>query len=107
MASRYNKFRVNGSMLRLPLIKLSNKDSDYFEYYKRNVTTLDGLSYKYYDDPNYAWVIMMANQEYGSLEYNIPDGALLRIPYPLDDTLSDYEYRMTNLLKRYKLDNLV
>ena len=35
-------------------------------------------------------LIMQANPEYGSLEYQIPNGARLRIPYPLDATLMQY-----------------
>jgi hypothetical protein len=52
---------------------------------------LDIISYNYYNDPNYGWLILMANPEYGSMEYNIPDGALLRIPYPLGETIEDYK----------------
>jgi len=33
---------------------------------------------------------MQANPECGSLEFNIQDGTLLRIPYPLEATMSQY-----------------
>ena len=32
----------------------------------------------------------MANPELGNLEFEIPDGALVRIPYPLAMTLENY-----------------
>lgn len=102
--SRYNKFKVNGKMRRLPLVQLTKKESDYFETYKKNVTMLDGLSYKYYNDPNYVWVIMMANQEYGSMEYDIPDGAVLRIPFPLDVTIVDYNDKIQKLMTKYNFN---
>ena len=41
---------------------------------------------------------MMANPEYGSLEFNIPDGAVLRIPYPLNITIENYN----NAIEIYK-----
>ena len=33
---------------------------------------------------------MQANPQYGSLEFKIPHNALLRIPYPLDVVVSQY-----------------
>ena len=51
---------------------------------------LDKLSYEYYNSPDFGWLIMLANPEYGSIENFIPDGVVLRIPYPLDDTLNIY-----------------
>jgi hypothetical protein len=33
---------------------------------------------------------MQANPEYGSIENLIPDGVVLRVPFPLDETLSLY-----------------
>jgi hypothetical protein len=36
----------------------------------------------------------MANPEYGSMEFNIPNNAQIRIPYPLDMTIQEYEARI-------------
>ena len=62
----------------------------YYDYYKEGETRLDLLSYQYYEDPNYDWLIMQANPEYGYLEYQIPNGSKLRIPFPLESTLTQY-----------------
>jgi hypothetical protein len=43
-----------------------------------------------YGSPDYAWLIMQANPEYGSIENFIPDGVTLRIPFPLDVTINNY-----------------
>lgn len=48
------------------------------------------ISNTYYGDPNYDWLIMMANPEYGSMEFDIPDGTILRVPYPLKETIDNY-----------------
>ena len=70
------------------------KYSDYYEIYKQGVTRLDIISHTYYGNPNYDWLIMMANPEYGSMEFNIPNNAQIRIPYPLDMTIQEYEARI-------------
>jgi hypothetical protein len=87
---RYSKFRSNGTIKFVPFIPIKEKSTDLYDYYKEGETRLDLLSYQYYEDPNYDWLIMQANPEYGSLEYQIPNGAKLRIPYPLDATLMQY-----------------
>jgi hypothetical protein len=87
---RYYKFRKNGSILHVPYIEIPKRSTDYYTYYRVGKTRLDLLSYQYYGDANYDWLIMQANPEYGSLEFKIPDGARLRIPYPLDSVISQY-----------------
>lgn len=96
--SRYKSFIENGTIHLVPFIPIPNKNTDYYEYYELGKTRLDLLSYKYYNDPNYDWLIMQANPEYGSLEFNIPNKSLLRIPYPLDITMSTYY----SDIKKYK-----
>ena len=87
---RYNKFTMNGNSLIVPFIEIDKKDTDLYVYYKVGKTRLDLLSYQYYNDANYDWLILQANPQYGALEYKIPDGARLRIPYPLSTTLTKY-----------------
>lgn len=92
---RYKQFRVNGGVQTVPGITIDPKDTDYFEIYKLGQSRLDIISNDYYGDPNYDWLIMLANPEYGSLEYKIPDGATLRIPYPLSITLENYNNKIS------------
>lgn len=97
--NRYSKFiNDNGTMGLVPFIKIDKFPTDYYTYYKVGTTRMDTLSYDYYGDANYGWLILQANPEYGSLEYQIPNNALLRIPYPLDVALSCYN----NGIKQYK-----
>ncbi len=91
---RYTRFRVNGTIKIVPGITIDPKSSDYFETYTLGLSRLDIISSEYYGDPNYDWLIMLANPEYGSLEYNIPDGSVLRIPYPLSTTLENYNNKI-------------
>lgn len=100
---RYTKFRMNGDTLFPPFIRIPVKESDFYEIYERGKTRLDILSYNYYKDPDYAWLIMQANPEYGSLEFMIPDKAQIRIPYPLNVTISQYEQD----IEKYKMYNTI
>lgn len=62
---RYSKFRRDGNILHVPFIEIPARSTDYYTYYKAGQTRLDLLSYQYYSDPNYDWLIMQANPEYG------------------------------------------
>ena len=91
---RYKQFRINGHIEVVHGITIDPKDTDYFETYILGQSRLDIISNDYYGDPNYDWLIMLANPEYGSLEYKIPDGVTLRIPYPLSATLENYNNKI-------------
>lgn len=101
---RYNRFRINGQVLVPPFVKIRPKSTDFFETYHRGITRLDLVSYDYYGDPGYDWLILMANPDLGNLEFEIPDGALLRIPYPLDATIEGYNYDVNNYYKLYGIE---
>lgn len=101
---RYSKFRENGTIKIVPFIKISPKESDIIVTYERGVTRLDILSYKYYYNSNYGWLILQANPQYGSMEFLIPDKAELRIPYPLDLTLKQYNTDIDTYMKVNGLD---
>ena len=60
---------------------------------------MDNLSYRYYNDPNYGWLILQANPHLPSMEFNIPDGVILRIPYPLTTALKGYEKSVNKINK--------
>ncbi len=88
---RYQSFRENGQVKIIPYIKLNEGNEDVIIVYDKSKMRMDNLSYKYYGDSNYAWLIMMANAKYGSMEFEIPDGVYLRIPYPLATAINRYE----------------
>lgn len=96
--SRYKKFIKNGTIELVPFISIPKRNSDYYIRYKQDKMRMDILSSDYYNDPNYGWLILQANPEYGSLEYNIPNNSLIRIPYPLDIVLTQYQ----NDIDKYK-----
>ncbi len=58
------------------------RDSDIYIYSKSN-HRLDILSYEYYGDQTFWWVIARANN-LGKGSFMIPPGIRLRIPFPID-----------------------
>jgi hypothetical protein len=87
---RYRNFRFNGEMKPLPMLKIPEIPSDKRIVYKLGQTRLDKLSNSYYNTPYCGWVIMLANPEFGGLEFNIPDQSILRVPFPFESAISRY-----------------
>ena len=95
--NRYKSFVVDGTCNKVPSIEIPTSNSDFYVYYEVGKTRLDLLSYQYYGNPNYGWLILQANPEAGSLEFRIKDKAKLRIPFPLENAIQGYE----NNIKKY------
>ena len=102
--SRYNSFITDGAYKSIPFISIPKRSTDCYVFYEAGKTRLDLLSYQYYNDPNYGWLILQANPECGSLEFMIDDNAKLRIPYPLDTAIQGYEDEIERYDKLYGLN---
>ena len=94
---RYAGFRRDGLVGRVPYVEITPSATDLNIKYDRNTMRMDMLSYKYYGDADYGWLILQANPQYGGYEFAIPDGVTLRIPYPLDGALLRYERQVASL----------
>jgi len=90
----YNEFVVNGDYIIVPQVRIPAKSSDRKINYRVGKTRLDKLSQQFYDSPYYGWLIMQANPSYGGQEWDIPNGAIITVPFPLMQSLQDYK---TNL----------
>lgn len=89
---RYKFFRKDGFVEPVvPFAKIAKSGTDVILSFDSATMRLDTLSYKYYGDANYAWLILNANPSVSSYEYQIMDGTSIRIPYPLDSALERYE----------------
>jgi hypothetical protein len=99
--NRYNEFLVDGQQTVVPYINLQSKSTDKRYIYKVGMTRLDKVSQQYYGSPTFGWLILMGNPIYGGLEWNIPDGAILTIPYPLIASLQDYKNELENYFFYY------
>lgn len=94
----YNRYAIlkndNGTTEPMPFVNLPINSSDKYEYWNSSTSRLDKLSQKYYGNPFYDFLILYANNIYTS-EFDIPDNALIRIPFPLIKAKSDYETFLT------------
>ena len=99
--NRYRKLTTNDNVTSPPFIKLDEKDTDIMVIYRVNKTRLDKVSQEYYGVPYYSWLILLANPELGSLEFNIEENSEILIPYPLETTLKDYKEQIAKYIKYY------
>lgn len=98
---RYESFRSEGNVGIMPFIEIDFYYTDITITFDKSTMRMDTLSYKYYGDANYGWLIMQANPQYGSMEFSIPDGVPLRIPYPLSTAKTRYKEG----IQKYKNEN--
>ena len=94
----YNRYSIlennNGTTSTMPFVNLPINPSDKYEYWNTEFSRMDKLSQKYYGNPFYDFLILYANNVYCS-EFDIPDNALIRIPFPLGKVKADYEAALT------------
>lgn len=89
--NRYSDFNINGNQTVVPYITLPSKTSDKNYIYKVGQSRLDKVSQQYYGTPYFGWLILLANPIAGGQEWNISDGTVLTIPFPLVASLQDYK----------------
>ena len=99
--NRYSQFTFNGNQKVVTFVKIPSKSSDNVFFYKKNISRLDKISQQYYQTPFFGWLILAANPEHGGLENNIYDGAMLKIPFPLETSLLDYKNAVENYFFYY------
>lgn len=95
---RYSQFKINSTTLTVPFLQISNKGSDIL-IESIEQTRLDKLSQQYYNTPFYSWLILNSNPNLNSLSYDIPVGTQIRIPYPLTESLNQYQQKLDEFQK--------
>ncbi len=88
---RYRQFRFNDTVGKVPFLRIKEEGTDLYVTYDKYSMRMDSLSYKYYGDPNFGWLILQANPSLPPYEFAIDNGVTLRIPYPLDSAVRRYE----------------
>ena len=94
--NRYNNFIINGQQTVVPYVNMPSKSTDKRYIYKVGQSRLDKISQQYYNSPFFGWLILQANPEFTGFEFNIPDGSVLTIPYPLVTSLQEYKSTLDN-----------
>lgn len=93
---RYYNFRVENEVKPMTFIPIWKSNDDLYIEFDKSTMRFDSLSYKYYGDADFAWLILQANPTLGGYEYNIPNKTLIRIPYPLSSALKRFETAYNN-----------
>lgn len=99
--NRYVNFFSNGTFTNVPFVQIPPKISDKVYIYKLGVSRLDKVSQQYYGTPYFGWLILQSNGFAGGSEVEIPDGTILKIPFPLDTSLLDYKSAVENYFYYY------
>lgn len=98
---RYRKFRKDTFVGHVPGVSIPEQDSDIYREYDQGRDRMDLLSYEYYGNPNYDWLILQANRDISPYEFSIETGTVIRVPYPLEFALRLYENAVENYRKYY------
>jgi hypothetical protein len=99
---RYGTFKVDGQVKTVPFIKLDEKPTDIVITTKEN-TRFDKLSQKYYANGKHGFLILQANPSFGGMEFDIPVGTIIRVPFPFRKTLQEYQEKITRHIELYGL----
>jgi hypothetical protein len=88
--SIYNYYKPEEN---IPFFTIDSRPStDKFIVYKEGSHTMDMLSFKYYRSNLYGWLILQAN---GFIDENdIPDGSVIRIPFPLEEIIFELQNKI-------------
>lgn len=98
---RYDKFRTNDGTKPIPGITIPISGTDKSVIYKQGVTRFDKLSQEYYGNPYHGWLILLANQKFGGMEFDIPNGEIIRIPFPFNNALELYTSEVNTYIRLY------
>ena len=95
--SRYRQLITpDKSMQSMPNVVISSRDTDKFIVYDSQKMRLDTIAADIYGNDYYNWLILLANTSY-SMEFDIPTSTIIRVPYPLNDVIVEYEQKVINL----------
>lgn len=98
--NRYEYFLEDGEFKIVPGIEITPKSTDKYVKYIKGKDRLDKMSQEYYNTPLFGWLILLSNPKVGSIEFEIPDNSIIRIPFPLINSLQEYK-KNVELYKLY------
>ena len=84
----YTPLKQDNILKDMPPVQISSRTTDKLIVYHREKMRLDYIAGEIYDDETLWRLIMWANPEY-FLEFDIPEGTVIRVPYPLNDVLAE------------------
>lgn len=89
----------NTNAASMPQVKISKRKTDKFVAYDYNKKRLDVIAGEIYEDESMWRLIMWANPDY-FVEYDIPTGTVLRVPFPLNEVVDEVKAYILNYKKK-------
>lgn len=84
------------TMQTMPGIIISKRDTDKYVIYNSSKMRFDTIAADIYGDDLYNFLISFANPEY-SLEFDIPNNTVIRVPFPLNEVVNEFEQKVVLL----------
>ena len=97
--NRYDKFKFDNKMYNIPNLHIAQLPTDKIVVFKKGITRMDKLSQTYYGTPYMGFLIRLANKQYEGMEFDIPEGALIRIPFPLSTAVELYNKAVDSYIR--------
>lgn len=95
----YQYLVEDGKSLNMPHITISKRPTDKQVVYDKKRNRLDRIAGNIYQDEAYWRLILWANPNY-SLEFDIPDNTVIRVPFPLIDIEQEVVEQIISKSKR-------
>jgi hypothetical protein len=93
--SFYSLLKNNDSLKNMPAVEISHRASDKSVAYNKTKNRLDNIAGKIYEDESMWRLILWANEEY-FMEYDIPDNAVIRVPFPFNDVIQEVNSKIVS-----------
>lgn len=95
----YSLLRKSDSLSDMPPVKIQKRNTDKSVTYNKQRNRLDTVAGTIYQDETLWRVILWANEQY-FMEFDIPDNTIIRVPYPIQDVLTEISTKITLLRDR-------
>lgn len=91
----YSLLKDNDKLKDMPKVQIDKRTSDKSVTYNKQKNRLDNIAGNVYNDETYWRLILWANENY-FMEFDIPDNAVIRVPYPLQDVLNEVQTKIVS-----------
>ena len=95
----YSLLKENDKLKNTPPIQIEKRATDKSVMYNKQRNRLDTIAGNIYQDETYWKLILWANDQY-FMEFDIPDNTIIRVPWPLQDVVSEVQQKIVQTKDR-------
>ena len=89
----HSLLRDNDKLKNMPPVQIDKRATDKSVTYNKQKNRLDTIAGNIYQDETYWKLILWANDQY-FMEFDIPDNTVIRVPWPLQDVVSEVQQKI-------------